>query len=115
MTPFNVRAAVVISATLLVVAYCVGLLAHVHSSPDLRGFRRYEVGSRRAPAGRGPPVRCVVPARPHAARGHLAGAAVAGAGGGALRDRRVRLLEATRGPLRGALLRPDDGRRRGLP
>src|ERR1043165_4954007 len=35
MTRFNARAAVVIAATVVVFAYCVGLLAHVHSSPDL--------------------------------------------------------------------------------
>jgi transcriptional regulator with GAF, ATPase, and Fis domain len=35
MTRFNARAAVVIAATALVVAYCIGLLVQVHSAPDL--------------------------------------------------------------------------------
>src|SRR5262245_34369581 len=35
MTRFNPRAAVVIAATIVVIAYCLGLLLHVQASPDI--------------------------------------------------------------------------------
>src|SRR5262249_18865710 len=35
MSRFNARAAIVIAATIVVIAYCLGLLAHVQASPDI--------------------------------------------------------------------------------